>query len=454
MEEKRPRILIVDDDVDFSSLLSDVFSHASYRVETLSDPTRVLPRVESGNLDLVITDLRMPGIDGAELSHKIRAVRPELPVIVVSGFLDSKAREQMEGSGVAALYEKPLSVFSLLKDAAKLIQEHGKHDPGEDGEEDAADAAETEMDPHLQALPCESESSREFAEALHELRDRRNSFCVIAPRGVPSRAIAQEFCAWIASDTAAGRVLEPKECNEEVLGTIVEEAVESGLETLVLCVTEVEELEPSRQKQLARATRKGTLKEKWEGNLRFLFFIGADVESLYHEGSLSDELYLSMGSAELSVPPLRNCPEDIKAMARACHRDDGSPLDWEENALKALADREWPGNHAELRKVLLRLQQDNRGEPVTATEVIAVAAEQDAPVSETGQTERRPLIETLEDCRKSYLQAAFSLLDKDADAVARMAQVSPTLVRRVVGLDLPQASNGSGRVRSRERERR
>lgn len=453
MEESAPRILIVDDDADFASLLSDVFVQASYEVDTVNDSSKVEGLVSSTEFSLVVTDLRMPGIDGLELSRKIRAIQPGLPIIVVSGFLDAKMREKMEAEGVVGLYEKPLSVFSLLKNAARLIAEK-KSAPGEsEDDEENAPRDSSELGFPFEALPCESDESRAFAESLYRLRNRRTNLCVISPRGIPARAIATEFCGWISSETSSGRILEPKECSESTLASIVEDAAARNLQSLVLCVTEVEQLDPSQQKQLARATRKGAVRDRWEGNLRFLFFISADVESLYQQGALSDELYLSMGGAELAVPPLKDCPEDVCALARSTRDESGAPLEWEGDALRALAEREWPGNHAELRKVLLRLQQRGSSKKLTATDVIAAASEEETPSAGSNRIARRSLRETLVECRSSYLEALHDLLGGDAAAVAATASVPQRMVESVVGgASAPARAGAPGNVRARRRD--
>ena len=456
MAEEASKILIVDDDVDFASLLSDVFIQASYEVETINDPKKADQIVKEKDFSLVVTDLRMPGIDGLELSRRIRAAQPQLPIIVVSGFLDGKTREQMEKEGIVGLYEKPLSVFSLLKNAAKLIAD-GKKKSADTvrGKDSDNDADEKGLGFEFSALPCESDASRAFAEALYRMRNRRTNLCIISPKGTPARAVAQDFCKWVTTGESMGKLLEPKECTESNLTRIVDDAAEKGLVAVNLLITDVEMLEPAQQKQLARATRKGAVSESWEGSVRLVLVVGADLETLYQQGSLGDELYLSMGGGELTIPRLKETPSDIRALAAATKDEEGNPFEWEEDALRSLTDREWPGNHMELRKALLRLQQNAGGPKISATDVIAAAVEEESPSSGPEETKKRSLHEILSECRSSYLDAAYRLLGEDSQAVAEMAQVPQRLVEETLGIrtESPRESGASDNVRSANRRR-
>jgi len=435
MEENTPRILIVDDDIDFASLLSDVFSQASYEVETISDPTTVEKIVKEKDFNLVVTDLRMPGIDGFELARKVKAIKPDLPIIMVSGFLDAKDRERMEAEGIVGLYEKPLSVFSLLKNAAKLIAEGKGKTPGDKSqskEEDSEKSSSSNLGFPFGSLPCRSDASRTFAESIYRLRNRRPNLSIITPRGIPARAVAEDFCRWINSDKEGGRVLDPADCNEKKLAQIAEEAGAAGWENLVLCVPEADHLDPIQQKALAKGLRKGAFREKWDGHIRVIFMIGSDVESLYQEASLSDELYLAMGGSELQCPPLRECPEDIEFIARSTKAEDGTPLQWTQEAIASLTEREWPGNHSELRKTLLFIQQDYSGDPVSLSVVMKALSEGDTKSTPTTKQVEKSLFESLEACRSSYLQALAELTGEDAELIATLTKAPKELVERMM----------------------
>lgn len=432
MAEESPRILIVDDDIDFASLLADVFSQASYEVEMTGDPTVVEEQVRSMDFNLVVTDLRMPGMNGFELAKKVKAIKPDLPIIMVSGFLDSKDREKMEAEGIVGLYEKPLSVFSLLKNAAKLIAE-GKRSKKEKSSGGSQVDGDSELGFPFASMPCKSEASHAFAEAIYRMRSRRQNLCMVTPRGTPVRAIAEDFFSWMNQEETGYSLIEPSEFSFDKLAGLAGEAKEKNWKSLVVCIPETDHLDPGQQKQLARGSRKGAFSETWDGTIRFLFMIGSDVETLYQEGTLSDELYLSMGGAEIHVPPLRECPEDIEHMARTLETDSGSPIGWESSGISALLEKEWPGNHAELRKVLLKLQQNHSGRPLNSRDVIDCSSEDENASKTQVHAEKISLFETLDACRNSYLLALADLTEEGPEVVASIAGVPRELAEKILG---------------------
>jgi CheY-like chemotaxis protein len=80
----RPRILVVDDEASIRDLLSKALAPADYDVDTASDGQTALGRLPSGRYDLLITDLKMPGIDGLTLTREARQLTPTLPVVIMT----------------------------------------------------------------------------------------------------------------------------------------------------------------------------------------------------------------------------------------------------------------------------------------------------------------------------------------------------------------------------------
>ncbi len=91
MNKKAKRILVVDDKKNIRLLLNELLSSMGYRVLQAEDGKEAMGLVEVGPIDLVITDLKMPGMDGIQLTRAIRRIRPDLPIIVYSAhrFIDT-----------------------------------------------------------------------------------------------------------------------------------------------------------------------------------------------------------------------------------------------------------------------------------------------------------------------------------------------------------------------------
>lgn len=118
--QTQPSILIVDDEPDATATLSKFLSTRGYRTDTAANGAEALDHVLSGQYSVVMTDLRMPGMDGADFLARVRFERPELPVIVMTGHTSFETNESIwTNAGVAAVLHKPLNlreVSSIIRD--------------------------------------------------------------------------------------------------------------------------------------------------------------------------------------------------------------------------------------------------------------------------------------------------------------------------------------------------
>jgi len=103
-------------------LLTKILALADYDVETVVDGTAALARLQDGHpCDLVFVDLKMPGMDGLMLVRQIKRVRPDLPIIIVTGFSSEVSAIEAINIGVAGYLTKPFRVPQVLAAAAKAL---------------------------------------------------------------------------------------------------------------------------------------------------------------------------------------------------------------------------------------------------------------------------------------------------------------------------------------------
>ena len=117
----RPRVLVVDDEASIRDLLSKTLALVDYEVDTAADATSALTRVRGTEYDLLIADLRMPGMDGLTLIRQVRRIRTELPVIIITGFSTESSAIEAVNLGVAGYLRKPFRVPEVLAAAAKAL---------------------------------------------------------------------------------------------------------------------------------------------------------------------------------------------------------------------------------------------------------------------------------------------------------------------------------------------
>lgn len=111
------RILLVDDAVDVTDVLSVGLKRLGYAVTAVNDPTRALDLVaaDAAGWDVLVTDQLMPGMQGLELALAVKNVRSDLPVILCTGSGDGPIRRLAIAIGVAAILQKPIEVAVLAQ---------------------------------------------------------------------------------------------------------------------------------------------------------------------------------------------------------------------------------------------------------------------------------------------------------------------------------------------------
>jgi DNA-binding NtrC family response regulator len=115
------RVLVVDDEASIRDLLAKTLALAEYDVDTAGDATTALSRVRATEYDLLIADLRMPGMDGLTLIRQVKRIRGDLPVIIITGFSSEASAIEAVNLGVAGYLRKPFRVPEVLSAAAKAL---------------------------------------------------------------------------------------------------------------------------------------------------------------------------------------------------------------------------------------------------------------------------------------------------------------------------------------------
>ena len=115
------RVLVVDDEASIRELLAKTLALGEYTVDTAADGNSALERVRDEHYDLVFADLKMPGMDGLMLSRQIKRIKPDLPVIIITGFSTEVSAIEAINVGVSGYLTKPFRVPQVLAAAAKAL---------------------------------------------------------------------------------------------------------------------------------------------------------------------------------------------------------------------------------------------------------------------------------------------------------------------------------------------
>ena len=121
--EGRSRVLVVDDESSIRELLQKTLALAEYDVDTAPDGRAGLERLRLGHYDLLIADLKMPGMDGLTLIREAKRLKADLPVIIITGFSTESSAIEAVNLGVAGYLTKPFRVPQVLAAAARALGE-------------------------------------------------------------------------------------------------------------------------------------------------------------------------------------------------------------------------------------------------------------------------------------------------------------------------------------------
>src|SRR5688572_21305362 len=119
----RPRILVVDDEASIRDLLAKTLALAEYDVDLAPDGRTGLERLRMIPYDLLITDLKMPGVDGLAVIREARRLKADIPVIIITGFSTEASAIEAVNLGVSGYLTKPFRVPRVLAAAAKALGE-------------------------------------------------------------------------------------------------------------------------------------------------------------------------------------------------------------------------------------------------------------------------------------------------------------------------------------------
>lgn len=431
-------ILILDDDVDFNSLLTDIFTQANYEVFSEQDPERALVLFSQRAFDLVVTDQKMPNLSGAEFMRKIKDIRGDVPVIMVSGYLDNDTIRELIKEGVGGVFLKPLNVFSLLKRTAELIEESGNEGlarGGSDTRHGTREGFSSSLPFRFRSYPCKSEVSTAFAKKLHSLRNFKSNLLLIGEPGVAFKAIAEDLRSFNEGTHEQFFFLNNEQIVPERVNPMLVEAHEQQFERITLVLLEAQGMAKPHKELILKIARKEGEYVDMEVPVRFIFCIHEDLDTLYQKGVIDENLYILMGSSEAHAPPLRDCAEDIPILAQQyvvdlvserglpmVPRVDRSGRTW-------LRDQSWPENHLGLRELIANTLDRYQEDPLTADQF--KLAQMDADASQADLTNDR-LIEMLKLARDDYTRAVVTLCGEDRAKASQTLGVADSLIEAVL----------------------
>jgi len=363
-------VLIVDDEEGIRETLSGIFEDEGYSVITTGSGEDALRIVRGQMPDLILLDVWLPQMDGIQTLQEIKALRKDIPVIMISGHGNIELAVRATREGAYDFLEKPLSLERVLLSSRRALERSALERENRDlkesltkkwrliGESSAIKTlrATVEMAARSQSkvlITGESGSGKELvARLLHSLSSRScNPFIEVNCAAIPQELIESElFGHEKGSFTGA---FERKKGKFELAdgGTLfLDEIADMSLQTQakVLRVIETQEFQ--------RVGGSTNLKV----DVRVIAATNKDLSEEVKRGKFREDLFFRLNVIPISVPPLRDRKEDIPLLVEYFIQSLASeygrtPKNITDEALRELERYDWPGNIRELKNLIERL---------------------------------------------------------------------------------------------------
>ena len=400
------QILVADDDAGIRTVLNQALSRAGYEVRSTGTVAGLWRWVAAGEGDLVITDVVMPDDNAFDLLPRIKRIRPDLPIIVMSAQNTFMTAIKASERGAYEYLPKPFDLRELVSIVGRALaepkrqrEEPDDHAPSETMPIVGRSAAMQDIFRVLARLmqtdltvmiSGESGTGKELvARALHDYGKRKGGpFVAINMAAIPRDLIESELFGHEkgAFTGAAARSV----------GRF--EQAEGG----TLFLDEIGDMPMEAQTRLLRVLQQGEYttvggRTPIKTNVRIVAATNKDLRFAIQQGAFREDLFFRLNVVPMRLPPLRERPEDIPDLVRAFFQRgvaEGLPLkSIEPAAMERMKRYPWPGNVRELENLARRLAalypQDVIGEGLIEAELNAGTAPPLAPAPMAGEDLRQ-----------------------------------------------------------------
>lgn len=200
-------ILLIDDEETFAQMLQELLQASGYASDYCLDPAEAIELLGRGTYKLVITDYKMPQMDGSEFLKQARKLNPDLPVIMVSGLMNMSELIKVANIGVTLVLEKPFRTEELLEHVARFVKSGEASSLSEQARNEEASEVNLQVEQVPVTFPTptkffsdQSNDNRRFLEAFWRSANQCRHLSLKAHPGAEIRPLAAEIMDWTGQD--------------------------------------------------------------------------------------------------------------------------------------------------------------------------------------------------------------------------------------------------------------
>ena len=378
------RVLILDDEPDMVENCTRILRRAGLKCLTATDPKEGLALVETERPDVLLTDVKMPGMDGLEVLRRARELDPTLPVIMITAFATIESAVEAIKEGAFDYLPKNFSVDQLTVTVERALKQRLLHEENRNLREQLQEAF------GLENLVGRSPLMVQVFELIKKAARSEANILVMGESGTGKELVAR---AVHANSPRASHPFIPVDC-----ASLPENLLESELfghekgaftgairtkfglmETAdggTLFLDEIAELPLGLQVKLLRALQERQIRRVggtsvMDVDVRLVSATNRDLREAVAKGQFREELYYRVNVIEIRLPPLRDRLGDLKLLAHAFLKKYGQGRfsGFDGDTLAVLEAYAWPGNVRELQNITERACALADGERITTLDL-------------------------------------------------------------------------------------
>src|SRR5574341_558577 len=440
-------ILIVDDDAGVRESLNTILSNEGYQTLEAEDGEKALNFCRQQLVHVIITDLRMPGMDGVELLKAVKLLLPDVAVIMMTAYGSVEKAVEALKQGASDFILKPFKRIEIEKAVRKAIEhqalivenrylkeqvEAGEKLPNIIGSSPAMRKVLNlveQIAPSSATVLILGESGTGkgvIAEAIHKLSDRKErAFVKVSCAAIPETLLEAELFGY-ERGAFTGAVAR-KEGRFEI--------ADGG----TLFLDEVGEIPPAIQVKLLRVLQDGTFERlgstrTMSTDVRLVAATNTNLVEAVEQRKFREDLYYRLNVISISLPPLRERPEDIPLLAQHFLRiySTKNKKEFEgfsKEALEVLAHYSWPGNVRELENTIERGVVLSRKKLITPSDL----PEQVNQGQQVSEFIRVPIGMPLEEVKNRVIEETLKTTKGDKTLAAKILGITSRTIYRKVG---------------------
>ena len=437
------KVLIAEDEEITVKHLTNALKAEGCLVTSTMNGLDALQKIEAGSFDLLIADIKMPGMTGIELLARVKEKSPETDVVIITGFGSIGSAVDAMKKGAIEYITKPFDLDELTLKVNKIRDRKGLL------KENIALKTYLGMDKKVSII-AKSKSMKDILETIEGIKDSESNIFLTGETGVGKSLLARIVhftskrqerpflsinCATLTEELLASELFGHE--RGAFTGAVkTKQGLVEIADTGTLFLDEIAEMVPNLQAKLLKVIEDGEFyrvggTRPIHVDVRFIAATNQDVRGIIAAGKFREDLYYRLNVMDIFIPPLRDRREDVEPLAsyflkKHLPKSNKKITAFTKEAMDVLRHYSFPGNVRELENIVERAIILEKGETITAA---SLPQSMKAFQIETLQPGK---VKTIEELNKEYAESVIELYGGNKSKAAEVLGISRTSLWRIL----------------------